>query len=182
MNPVMSDSGPAAARVQRDALVSLVTNIARAMQSEIPPGEIAALRRLPPGLPDSPAFWKITGLFLDPAGVLPGDSRDRDDAERRWGTILQAMATLKGLHVYGRRLGHVLAESEISEMRFLRLLRSSGERLAQELRAVVHYVGSKALATDLSDVARLILSDGGKDGEAVRRGFARDFYSRFEQS
>jgi CRISPR type I-E-associated protein CasB/Cse2 len=77
-----------------------------------------------------------------------------------------------------RRLGHAAAEAGLAEMRFLRLLRDSGDTLAATVRGVVHSLASKNESIDWVDLARLVLSEGHDWGESVRRSLARDFYGR----
>lgn len=182
MNPSIQHPPSNEARAPHTTLTSLVGRIAHAIDHELSSGDVAALRRLPPGLPDCGAFWMITTLWIEPAGLLSSGCSTRDEAERRWGAILQAQATLRSLHRPGFRLGRALAEADLAEMRFLRLLRAEGERLREQLRTLAHFLTSKALPSDQSDLARLVLSDGRSDVESVRRQMARSYYSHANRS
>jgi len=144
----------------------------------IPPGEVAALRRLRPDQPGGPAFWKIAVRHLEPAELLADAGAPwRDEEERRWAMVLAGMAEMKGLHRPGRALGRVLAEAEVSEARVLRLLRAQGEdALAAAVRAVVHQLASGGHRVDWHDLAELIRSAGRPFEGSVRRRIATDYY------
>ena len=107
-------------------LRSVLNQIAYAIGNVLSAGDVASLRRLQPKDPSAPAFWRVAALYLTPAGMLPRGGEPLDAAERRWASILNAMARLTGLHRPGRRLGHALAASGFSELRFVRLLRARG--------------------------------------------------------
>jgi CRISPR type I-E-associated protein CasB/Cse2 len=77
----------------------------------------------------------------------------------------------------GKRLGRALAEADLSEQRFLKLLRAQDRGLLDAVRTVTHYLSTKAVPVDCSDIALLILSDGRSDEDSVRRSIARDYYS-----
>lgn len=150
----------------------IVHRIALAIADErIPPGDRAALRREELGT----AFWKIAGLYLEPAGLL-AEGPSRDEAERRWAAILGGIARTPRLHARGRRLGNALAEASVTEDRVLRLARAHGDGLHKIVRAVTQQLASGGLQTDWADVADLILSDGSNWEDEVRRRMCRDFY------
>ncbi len=86
------------------------------------------------------------------------------------------MATAKGFHSRKVRLGTALA-GVVDERRVLQLLRARGTALADGVRMVVHHLVSKGVAFDQSDLARLVLSDGRGDEEAVRRDVYRFFFA-----
>lgn len=145
-------------------------------RNHIPPGDQAALRREKLG----PAFWRIAVRHLEPAGLLV-EGLNRDEAERRWAAILAGLARAPRLHVKGRRLGTVLAEAKVVEVRLFRLTRSHGDNLLKAVRAVAQQLASGGYPLDWADFAVLIVSDGRKSGERFRRGLCRDFY-RTERS
>jgi len=155
-------------------LPSTVGYFAKLLSEGLAPGDIAALRRLRPGAPDCSAFWRVMALQ---ESVLPGRGPHRDEAERRWACILQAMAVLKGMHQPSAAMGPALAEANISEHRVLRLLRASGDPLADAVRITAHHLSQKAVAIDQADLAALVLSDGEPTQEAVRRRIARRYYN-----
>lgn len=161
------------------SLGSTIGAMAGTIERVLSPGDVASLRRLRPADPDCSAFWKMLAIHV--AEGLPAGGPARDQAERRWAVILQALATMRGLHTPGLRLGRVLAAVDLAEARFLRLLRSKGEMLGDAARVTAQFLANRAVPTDHSELAALILSDGRADGEAVRRRIARDFYTQMER-
>lgn len=135
-----------------------------------PPADLAALRR---GEGAGPAFWKIAVHHLEPVGVLHST-----DQETKWAAILAGMAKMPGRHAKGRRLGHVLAETKVHEMRVLRLLRARGDALLDTVRTVAHQLASQGETVDWTDLAHLILSEGSDWEDPVRRQIALDYYDR----
>jgi hypothetical protein len=71
--------------------------------------------------------------------------------------------------------GRALAEANVSELRFLRLLEARGPQLADTLRTVVHHLVSRAQRFRIEDVAALVLF-GDREGADAGRRIARDFY------
>jgi CRISPR type I-E-associated protein CasB/Cse2 len=159
------------------SLGKTINRIAAALQREVPPGDVAALRRLVPDDPSSPAFWRMVVNYLGPTGAIPDGGPARDEVERQWAAILGGMAVMQGLHQPGRRLGKALAASDLSELRFVRLLRAQDRQLLREVRTTARFLASKAEAVDWSDLARLVLTRDPDKAERVRRSFARDYYS-----
>lgn len=157
-------------------LGTVIGGIARDLVAVLAPGDVASLRRLRPGDPGCAAFWRLVATRLEPADLLPGEAAARLEAERRWGVILAGMARMQGLHQFRARLGVTLAEADVSELRFLRLLRAHDESLADAVRVTSHTLAAKAKPVDWFDLARLVLSDGRADEDEVRRHIARDFY------
>lgn len=169
-----AEAAESAADSLREAIQAIASAIAHQL---VPPGDLGALRRARPGDLGGPAFWRIAVRHLEPAGLLPPPEAPwRNDVERRWVTILAGLAEMAGLHRRGLRLGRVLAESEISEARVLRLLRASDDALLAVVRAVSHQLASAGRAVDWADLARLVTSDGKPWGTSVRRAIAEDFY------
>jgi len=157
-------------------LATTVSSLANAIEKVLSPGDVAALRRLRHGDPSCSAFWRLAATQL--ASALPEGGPARDEAERRWAVILQAMAEMTGFHAPGRYLGRALASAGIAEQRVLRLLRASGEGLSDAVRVTAHHLASTATPADHTEIARLVLSDGRDDEEPVRRRIARDFYAQ----
>ena len=137
-------------------------------------GDLAALRRMDPRVPDAPAFWKVHALFLNDIAHAGGD--DADEFERRWATLVVGLAHLRGLHRRGAHLGRACANAGLSEIRFSRLLRAEGNALVSELSTLARFASAKGQALDWSDAARLVFLDG-DSGERVRRRIAREYYS-----
>ncbi|HEX7119850.1 MAG TPA: type I-E CRISPR-associated protein Cse2/CasB [Longimicrobiales bacterium] len=163
--PVVGSYGHAVARA--------VHGVARALEEgAIAPGEAAELRRLKPENPAAPAFWRVLAHYVAPQFGRPLT----EDEERRWAVILNAMAYLVRLHAPGERLGIALSQAGFSELRFTRLLRAEGDRLEDTVRNTARFLASKGRSANLVDLARLVLSDGRKDAERVRRNIARDYF------
>jgi len=140
------------------------------------PGEVAELRRLRPGELGGSAFWRVAMGVLEPARLISLGAR-REEEAALWVVILGLMATMRGLHQPGRRLGVGLAKAGFSEQRFSALLRAEGGALHDQLRRAVRFLGAKGEAIDLVDLAELVLSDGAKNHNTPRRAQARAFYS-----
>jgi CRISPR system Cascade subunit CasB len=100
--------------------------------------------------------------------------------ERRWATLLMGMAFCisphESLHDYGTPLGRALAEAGWSELRFVRLLRSTGEALEVEVRRVAQYLASTSQAANWHDVARLLFCQSGDVAEDIRLSISRSYY------
>jgi len=171
-------NGSTQARESRP-LGSVIGAAAHAIQEVLSPGDVAALRRLRPEDLSVPAFWRVCVGHL--SDVLPEDGATRDEHERRWAVIMQAMAELRGLHVPSCRLGHALAAADIAEARVLRLLRAGGESLFDSVRVIARHLATTATPVSCTDLALLVLSDGRTDDEPVRRRIARDYYSRLDR-
>jgi len=175
----MTDNQPAAAE-EKLSLAGRVNGLVRMIEEVLSPGDVASLRRMRWDEVGCPAFWRLIASHL--AGEMPPDGRVREEAERRWTVILQALAELRGLHRGGASLGRTLAEAEIAELRVIKLLRADGEPLFDAVRIIAHHLATKAAPVDTTDLARLVLSAGRRDAEEVRRRVARDFYSQLERN
>lgn len=162
----------------RQSAAAVVHRIAAMLASgAIRAGDAAELRRLMPDDASAPAFWKLMAELIMPVLNLPSRGPARDDAERRWAVVLNALAHLTGLDAPRRPLGDALAASGMSELRFARLLRARGDRLAIEVRIAARFLASKAETANLTDLADLVLSDGHRHAESVRRRVARSYYN-----
>lgn len=140
-------------------------------------GDRAALRRISPDAPFTPALWKVLHRLNqhDAPGWI-----GQETWERRWATLLMGMAFCvspsSNLHEYDVPLGEALLNAGWSELRFVRLLRSEGEALEVELRRVAQYLASKSQPANWSDVAYLLFYQTGDTGEDIRLSIARDYY------
>ena len=172
--------GQPSPREEAPSLRSVVGQLAHAVGSTLGPGDVAALRRLDPADPACPAFFKVAAAFLVPAGLLPAGGEARDEAERRWASVLSGLA-IHEMHAPDRRLGQALAAAGFSELRFVRLLRAHDSGLRDEVRTTARFLASKAERADWTEMAQLVLSDGHDHAEAVRRRIARDFYANLNQ-
>ncbi len=168
-------SSVAASEARRDGvgLREVIGRLAIAIDEWLGPGDVASLRRLNSSQPGGGAFWRFAANLLD--DQMPRVGPGRDAAERAWGAILAGMATTAGLNRGGARAGAALAEAGVSEGRFDRLLRSTGARLADEVRTAARFLASKGARVDWTDVARLVLA-ADDEIEAARRTLARAYY------
>lgn len=173
-----SGRSPDASGAERP-LSSIVSALARAIDTHLPPGDVAALRRMPTGELATPAFWRLAGTVLE--GVLRGDGPTALERERQWATIVSALAVSAGLHSSRRSFGAALAEAGYSELRLTRLLRAHGATLPAEVRAATAFLSSKAVPFDGVDLAALVLSDGGPSEEVVRRNVAKGYYAQLSR-
>ncbi|OPL19204.1 MAG: hypothetical protein AVO35_11535 [Candidatus Aegiribacteria sp. MLS_C] len=152
--------------------------VIRAVDSQLPPGDIAELRRLTPSDPFSPAFFKLMASAVDPDRELPSGGNSRDEIERRWAVFMQAAAVMRKLNSRKVGLGSALASAGYSEIRFVRLLKARGSILFREIRTAAHYLASKAQMCDLVDIARLLMVTDAERAESVRRSIARGYYGQ----
>jgi CRISPR type I-E-associated protein CasB/Cse2 len=165
---------------EQPTLAAIVNAVAHSIEKVLSPGDVAALRRLRPHDASCAAFWRVVVTHLESA--LPDGGPAREEVERRWAVILQAMADMKGLHAPGARMGRTLAGAGLAEPRALKLLRASGDTLFDTVRVTAHYLAGTATMSDHAEIARLVLSDGREDEERVRRQIARDFYAQQERN
>jgi hypothetical protein len=145
------------------------------IDERLSPGDIAALRRMRPDDIGVPVFWRLVASELMVA--LGPDGSRRDELERRWAVILQALAELRHLRNPRISLGAALADADIAEQRLLKLLRAGGDALSDAIRVIAHHLATKGVPVRAADIAWLVLSDGRTDEEAVRRQIARNYYA-----
>lgn len=146
---------------------------------EFPRGDLADLRRGGARLYTSPGFWRILLDRVEPV------HRHDEEAERRWGVIMQAMAIMApDIHIPNQGLGKVLAsmERDSLEHRLLKLLRSRGPFLEDQVRLMARLLASYNRAVDWYPLADLILTRNEIRMESIRRSMARDYYLRFQSS
>ena len=159
------------------SLNSLINTIAQLLAHPggvLSSGDVAALRRMDPRRIDATGFYKVVATVLEPA--LSAGEGARAERETRWAAIVSALANLGDLHRPGLRLGHSLVDAGFSELRFARLLRADSERLIDEIPALARFLSAKGVPADFADAARLLLSEGRRDEESIRRRIARDYY------
>lgn len=152
-----------------------VRDIAIVVGSEhYPSGALAALRRLDPDAAVDGPFWEL--LFRH----VPGEPSERD--ERIWATVIRGMAIMVPNHrpTEGERggMGAALAEAEVSELRFLRLLRTGADGLPEELRRLARLMASRGVGFDWADAWWLMATAGTDAADRVRRRLARAYYNR----
>lgn len=180
MNPIPETPSPeGTSAASRDGLATVIGRLAHAIDEVLPPGDVAELRRLAPHDPASPAFFKLVASVL-PEGTLPRDGFRRDEAERLWAVIFSCLATLRGMHLPGHRLGRALADAGISELRVVRLLRARGEALLDAVPVIARTLAVKGELVDCTEIARLLLDE--QHAEQVRRRIARDYFARIHEN
>jgi hypothetical protein len=143
-----------------------------------PPGHLAQLRRLDADRPDGIAFWQLVAKHAPQAF-------DDEPLARALAIVLRGMAiTREFLTTERRGLGTALAESEVSELRLLRLLRADKARLDEETRQLARMLASKGESgrLDWSEVLWLVLTADTEKGEQRRRAIARDYYRKLLES
>lgn len=180
MNPIDAVGAQAVApdRSLGEVIASMIGAIASDIAHVMPPGDVASLKRLRPWDPGNAAFWRLLALHVSPRGVSNAFGATRNEAERCLAVLFSAMAHLKGQHSPKSALGRVLAEQDLSEARFLKLLRAEGPALLDNVRLVARFLATKAVPVDQTGLALLIASDGKEWAEDVRRKIARDYYSK----
>lgn len=144
-------------------------------------GEIAWLRREDGAR--SPTFYKVVATLLDDVLAEYTTETVLSEAERRWARIVHLCAMTAGQHQLGTRFGTALAEADVAEARFLRLVRAEGDGFDAAARAALAPLVQKATSFDPLDLAALVLSAPHpstrfhyEDGEQVRRRLSRDYY------
>ncbi|MGB8930128.1 MAG: type I-E CRISPR-associated protein Cse2/CasB [Anaeromyxobacteraceae bacterium] len=157
-------------------IASIVGRIAQYVNKGLSPGDVAQLRRITWADANCRAFWRLAAEVLVPDGAIP-EGAGRDDAERRWAVILNAIALANGLYAPRRRMGAALADAGFSELRFVRLLRASGPAVGSAAATAVRYLAAKGEPFDFAELALLVLSDGRADEADVRKRLARSYYA-----
>ena len=157
-------------------LRALVGHLVHVVEHKLSPGVLASLRRLDLEDPSEPAFWQVMVTWVEPSWTMPrGGLASRDEAERDWACVLNAMVLMAGFHQTGRALGTALAAAGFSEVRLSRLLRASGPGLRTEVRLAARYLGSKAEPSNHAELASLVLGHGDPE-DRTRRRIARNYY------
>ncbi len=180
-----AEATAASMKSPRSRFSSVVTRLAYALDpggdGALGPGDLASLRREDGAR--SPTFYKLSSARLqDELSELHGVRLD--EAERRWARVTHLLARTGGQHrTEAANFGVALAQAELAEARFLRLLRAEGEAVDAVARAALAPLVQKAIAFQPTDLAALVLSAPHptwrfhfEDAEVVRRRIARDFY------
>jgi len=136
-------------------------------------GVIAALRRCDPESPP-PAFYRVATGILDKYDDNLGTNRD--DRDTRWTIVASAFARAQGFLDGFVPFGQALAQANVAEMRFLRLMEASTFQLPHVVRSVVHQLTQKGQPFDPRELADLVLTADTEEGRMVRRRIARSYY------
>jgi CRISPR type I-E-associated protein CasB/Cse2 len=152
----------------REAVGKIAGEMAR---GDHPAASLATLRRLDPEQPDGAAFWLLIAKHA-PAAF------DDDRAARALAMVVQGMAIAHPFHLpigVRRRPGMAMAEAGVSEARLLRLLRTGGAQLPDELRRLARLMASKGEdgRFDWSDMFDLVFCP---ESEHTRSQIAKDYY------
>ena len=174
----------AATKSPRSRFYTAVSRVAHALdpagEGALAPGDLASLRREDGSR--SPTFYKLSTAMLHEQ--LEGHGPRLDEAERRWARVVHLLARTGGQHRNdASSFGAALAQAELAEARFLRLLRAEGDAVDAAARAALAPLVQKATTFQPADLAALALSAPHpswrfhfEDAEVVRRRIARDFY------
>lgn len=143
--------------------------------SRLEPGPAAALRRQPMAGSGSASFWHL----LAKCGIDPRS----EHMERRWATVIQAIAILtpkgrdnnrQSAHNASHPMGSALQAAGISELRLARLLSAKGQmRCDLAIRACRRLAAKEAVQFDLRTLARFVLFED----ESQARRIARTYYT-----
>ena len=136
-------------------------------------GDLAELRRIDVNHPYTPALWKVLLAFVPDAWTM---GREQATKEKRWATLLMAMAINRGKHERSKRFGAALAEAGWSELRFVRLMEARDEALLAMFRQMAAFVSSKGITTNWVEPAKLLFEQDGERAETVRLNIAREYY------
>ena len=162
-----------------DRLASRLDPQRTANEGGLSTGEVADLRRIDvtKGVDEACAtFWRIVIEELESEEIALVQPQAEEDQLTPWLAILRTWAELAGLHRRSRPLGEALEAAHVSEMRLVRLLRSEGDELHDQLRKVAHQLRSAAEPVDFVDIANLVLSGRSERGETVRRRIASRYF------
>jgi CRISPR system Cascade subunit CasB len=141
-------------------------------------GDLAALRRISPRAPITPALWRVLHHFEIADAPYATSEQEQADYERKWAVLLMGMAHCAGMHdgsKDGVSFGRALAEAGWSEQRFVQLLETPPDRLGVQIRRVAQFLAAKNQSADWSGVYWLLFLKGEK-AEKTRLGLARSYY------
>ena len=150
-------------------------------------GGLAELRRMDPEEPDAPTFWRLTNQHR--LGMSP-------ENERRWATILQAIALLtpnanregRVTSAHNRRMpvGTALFQGKdpqresalCDEQRLEQLAGSRGKAFRKCLLNLVRTLAQQDARLNCEEIARMVLGEGRNRKEQQRRmsRVTRDYY------
>lgn len=158
-------------------LPEVIGKIAASMQGDrMSTGDLAALRRVDPQKPYSPALWKVLGRASVQNSFYAPPRHNPDEREMQWAALLMGMAITSGLHNPAIPFGKAMADAGWSDLRFERLMRQQGEDLFNAVRQLASYLSSKSAAGNWTQMAQLLFHQEGPQAEKVRRQIARDYY------
>ena len=167
-------------RPGRRDLAGAVDAVAQAFASgRLGPAERAELRRVNPKALPPASYWHALARLIEPRHSAPEGEPARAAWEQRWATVLAGMAIVE--HAPDLAPGQALAETGFHELRLRRLLRATGDRLADELLSAARFLGAKGARLNWREAARLVHYDP-QDlpdwADQIRRRIARDYFAR----
>jgi len=143
-------------------------------QPGFPRGDLAALRRMKPDTPSTPAFWRIL------TAKVPQSYRQSEDAERRWALIIQGMALMVPHHMASDpSIGRALSAIRLTELRLAKLLNARGAQFRAQIPRLARYLAAKGQPVDWRPLGELILTENRNEtwAENVRMTIARDYFA-----
>ena len=152
-----TDSSRTDESTETQTLGQVIAALSRQLNAEkIGAGRLAELRRITDdNLP--PAFWKqyltdIPAEWREPGGYVD------TSVDRAWAALFRAMAEMApNPHSFDQRFGTVLANTNYSEDRFVRLLRAEGDNLARELRVASAWLARAGVKANWEQPSHLML-------------------------
>lgn len=166
--------------------VGKVALSAAAMLQNASSGDLAALRRMTPGIPCT-SFWRFVASHNIP-----------QHQEKQWAQLLKLLALLTptgsagsrpDLHNSKRPLGAVLCDGGdakgifekpvFSENRLARLLAAKGGPRADGLERAVRMLARKQVSLNVRELAWAVVTP---DSDIVTRNLARAYYDRLDKS
>jgi CRISPR type I-E-associated protein CasB/Cse2 len=141
-------------------------------QSRIGRGDLAALRRMDPDRPNTPAFWRLLAKATNGAMVW------RDD-EPRWALIAHGMALMvPNHHAAVISVGEALHNIHYAEGRLARLLNARGSQFRALLPRLCRHLAAKQQPLNWFQLADLVRHEGRSEdlADRVRLAIARDYY------
>lgn len=166
------DGHQSAANDAAPELARAVGKIAGLLAQDHERGTGAALRRMDEGL--CPEFYRLYFAYgLENLVRRSGPGRELDAAYQlraasTWGVILKALASMAGLHEANAHLGKALAHADVSELRFMKLVRQRGAGLAPQIQSTALRLAANRTPSDHLEFAHLVLTDA-----AVEAGVPR---------
>lgn len=136
-------------------------------QPTFPKSELASLQRL--SITDvSLGFYRFVASY----DVVFHSEED----EKKWSIAVYAIAVLHTLH-QSKSLGSCLAECDVSDIRFAKLLSSREDTLFDEIESFIRFCRNKDTAINIIELIQLVFITDTTKAESLRRKLARDFYA-----
>jgi len=155
---------------EQEGLRTTIGKMVHAIENILGNGERAALRRISPSRPYTAALWKLlVHLDLDHLS---------DNEVESWALIAMLIAENSGGYEPNVRIGKALAEYGWSELRLTQLLEARDAQLYSLVRRLSHFMASKNIRADWSEIARIVLVQDGDNAEKFRKSIARHYFTQ----